>query len=424
MSGDRRRGGGLRRGWRWRVGLEFEFDRIRIDFDFEVVGACVEVDRRFGFAGRHLVDRVIEVEIHIEIELGFRIRGCTDVHRADLFCGRRIESGNSVFQDGERLVIARLLDLDGSALPGVHRFDVLAVVRVGLAEFLQRRTMVRILRDDTPQTRDRLVTLAISQIDIGFGEQLIRISFRKSLAIDGRLRFRRHHCVGFPSDVRAARSVRPVRIFMLVRRGQKGLLLEKLIIAELGFGDIRDVHFESTTRFGVPGRQALHEFACLLLVTAVAIQLGEAPYRVCQFGVVATLGVEIDQQLILSGLGRHIQGAHGERLGSIDLAGGHQVSDQRGKCFDFVGPEFEDAFLHGGQLFMVSLGLEFLGDRHVFRQRLALHPLLTKEFRHLQSAGGIRRVERRGLTQEVERIGLAALTVVAVRRGLERTDRL
>ena len=71
----------------------------------------------------------------------------------------------------------------------------------------------------------------------------------------------------------------------------------------------------------------------------------------------------------------------------------------------------------------ILLGFELLGDGFVFIECLGFHALLAEKLGHLQSTRRVSRVQRRGLTQQIEGFRLATFLVISISRGLKRRDR-
>ena len=222
-------------------------------------------------------------------------------------------------------------------------------VGIGLAELLEGAAMIGVLREDAAQARDRLRGLAVAQIDVGLGEQLIGIAFGQGLGLRGspalrRLRGRRglwpssrrrfglerDLVVGLEGqlDVVVAAEGQSARAEVVVER-QEGLVREQLVLGDLRILHLRDVDREPGARSHLRNREALQELARLVLVAAVAIQLRQPPRRVRELLLVTRAGIEVDQQLVLRGIRRGIQRTDREGLGAIVGTGGDELANER-----------------------------------------------------------------------------------------------
>ena len=91
---------------------------------------------------------------------------------------------------------------------------------------------------------------------------------------------------------------------------------------------------------------------------------------------------------------------------------------------DVVGLELEETPVDLAGRLHVALPLELLADLRVLGDGLLGEPLLSEQLGDLEPTHRIGRVHGRHLAQQGERFVLPSLTVMAVRRRLQRADRL
>ena len=150
--------------------------------------------------------------------------------------------------------------------------------------------MIRVLLEHAAQAVDRLGALAVAEIDTGFREQLIGIAFERRRR--GSARPLRYFELDLVVGVELELVVAERRDVCAAAAGDRdeGIVVEQLVIPEIGLTHFRDVDGESRARADLVDGQPLHQLAGLVVVPAIAVDLRETARRLGELRVVAHLG--------------------------------------------------------------------------------------------------------------------------------------
>ena len=319
---------------------------------------------------------------------------------------------------------------------------------MSLSELLQGTAMIGVLAQDGVQVLDGLGPLAIAEIDTGLGEELLGIARNLSsgfrlleLVVEILSQRDFFFVVGFEG-----RAVRELDDRLFGEIAAVGLLdldvvvIQQIIGAETVFAqEVRlvspsivvpetDVGFEhrpSIEALTVHRNVPLDDLARLVFVPTLPVHLGEVLVRGCQIVVTAQGPVDVDQHLDVGDLvWLALDHLLDEGLGTIAVPSSEHQLRQRDHRRNSLRLDFENSLEHATGRIDLTLTHQFRLGFLVLGDAFADPPLLTQQVADLDPTGGIGRVERRHLAQEVERFALLAFLVVAVGRGLERLDRL
>jgi hypothetical protein len=225
--------------------------------------------------------------------------------------GGLVEHGDPPAQHAQRIAVALVVGALRRAQPDLHRLRVLSALRVGLAELLERAAMVGIRVDHAPQVRDRLVPLAITQVDARLREQRLPVGrglgLRLAHVFEQQLFAVRRDHRGFGARERLARHARE-------RRARSDLEvaaeIDRDLRRALGVGELVAEHARiavleqaAPVQLVVAGRR---EFVLTRRVVEQIADVGEALQDVARAALVAAAAVELGEPaqhaLVLVGL--------------------------------------------------------------------------------------------------------------------------